>query len=107
MCVLANALDVVATFCRVHVAAKFRVEVERMIRRTERKTKIVHRVNVFETFGVVSESDAAGLPGIVEIVREFVCTCVELTIVTRLVDTNSPKNYRWMIPITPDHRVDI
>ena len=48
--VLAQALDVVIAFGRIHVAVEFGVEIKRMIWRTQGKTKIVHGENIFEPF---------------------------------------------------------
>ena len=74
--VFAQALDVVVALRWIHVPVKFSVEVERVIRRPQRKSEIIHRENVFEHFRAVPVAHAAGLSRVIQRMHQSICLCV-------------------------------
>ena len=58
----------------------------------QREAEIVHGEDVFEQLGIVEVADAAGLPRIVERVRQRVGARVEIVIVRRFVDAHAPQH---------------
>jgi hypothetical protein len=67
--VLGQSFDLIDRLCRISVPHEFRVEITRMVRLLQRKTKIVHRENVFQKFGGLEIADPARLPRRIEAMR--------------------------------------
>jgi hypothetical protein len=105
--VLALALVVVGGFGGEGVADEFGIEVTGMIGRLQRNAEVVHGENVFEKFGLLEITDAAGLAGGVEGVGEGVGAGVEVMVVARLVDANAPQHDGGMIPVAANHAADV
>src|SRR5215469_16013068 len=105
--VLSEALDLVNCFRRIGVTAEFGVQITWMIRGLERETEVVHGEDVFEEFRFLEVADSARLAGGIELMRECVGAGVEIVIVARLVDANSPQNNGGAIPVAANHSPDI
>src|SRR5687768_18004643 len=56
-----DSLDVIITFCWIHVPDELGVQVQRTIGWPQRNLKIVHRVNIFQHFRVIPESNTTCL----------------------------------------------
>src|SRR5579872_7476640 len=106
-CMLRKPLHLVNRFCWIGMPHKFRVQVTRMIWRLERPSEIIHRKNILQELRTLEISDAAGLPGRIELVSHSIRPRVEIVIVFGLVDTDSPENDGGLIPVAPDHAANI
>src|SRR3974377_113271 len=98
---------VVARLRGISVANKLGVQVERMIRRLEWKSEVVHREYIFEQLRFLEVTYAASLKCAVQLMRQCICAQIKIVIVTRFVNTHAPKDDRRMIPVTPNHAADI
>ena len=105
--VFGHMVHVVEALGGEHVAVEFGVEILRMIGGPQGKAEIVHGEDVFQQLGVVAVADAARLARIVERVGHFVGTRVEIVVVRRFVDADTPEHDRGMVPVAPDHAVRV
>ena len=101
------ALHVIETLGGEHVTVELGVHIQRVIRRPQRKTEVVHREHVLQQFRLIQVADAAGLARIVERVRQRVGARVEIVIVLALVDAHAPQHDGRVIPVAPDHLADV
>ena len=101
--VFALPLVVIGGLGGVGVADELRVEVARMIRLSQRESKVVDGEDILEKLGLFEVTDAACLTRRIESVREGVSASVKVVIVWRLVDTDAPQDDRWMIPVAANH----
>ena len=63
---LGHTLDIVEALGGEHVAVEFGVQIERVVRRTQREAEVVHGEHVLQQLGGGIVADAASLPDIVE-----------------------------------------
>ncbi len=105
--VLGYALHVVETLGGEHVAVELGVHVQRVIRRPQRETEVVHREHVLQQFRLMQVADAAGLARVVERVGQRVRARVEIVIVLALIDAHAPQHDGRVIPVAPDHRAHV
>src|SRR5215469_10000493 len=89
------------------VSHKLRIEIARMIGLFERKPEIVHGKHVFQELRLLEVPYSARLTSRIEQVRQRIRARVETVVVLRLVDSDSPKNDGWMIPVPPDHAANV
>src|SRR5215469_14516336 len=100
---LRQPLNVINGLGWIGMADKLRVQVARMIRWLQRKTKVVHGEYVFEELRFLEIANAARLPRGIKLVRDAIGAGIEVMIIERLVDSHAPQNNRGVVPIAPDH----
>ena len=105
--VLRYTLHVVGAFGGEHMPVELGIHVERVVRRPQRKTEVVHRHHVFQQLRLIQVTDAAGLPRVVERVRQRVGARVQFVVVLALVDAHAPQHDGRVIPVAPDHLADV
>src|SRR5581483_7148852 len=90
--VLGEAFDVVDGLRGKGMAHEFCVQVTWMIRRLQRESEIVHGEHIFKKFRFLKISDAVRLSRGIELMGKGVSASVEVVVVPRFVDANSPQD---------------
>src|SRR6266702_1772403 len=105
--VLDQMVGVVRRLGTIGMADELRVQIERMVRRLQRKSEVVQCEDVLEKLRAPKGTDAARLPRRIELVGRAVGAGVELMIVRGFIDPDAPEHDRRMIPVTADHAPDV
>jgi len=101
--VLGEALHLVDRLRGISVADKFRIQIPRMVRRSQRKTEIVHGEDVLQELRFLEVANSARLARGVKLMSQRVRASIEIMVVFGFVDAHTPEDDRGMIPVAANH----